>query len=70
MEAGITWLISLDNPEAYQAQISSVCARVPTGISSAEELIGVLKESLGLPPCCDDWIEPKRKRYDATSNFV
>jgi hypothetical protein len=55
MDYDITRLTFLADPMAYQAQTDEVCARVPAGISSAEELIGVLKESLGLPAYCDDW---------------
>ena len=55
MKADFTRLTFLANPLAYEAQTGEVCVRVPTGISSAEQLLAILQEGLGLPAYCDNW---------------
>ena len=52
MDADINRLMFLDDPTMYQAQADEVCAYVPAGLSTAEDLIDILKEGLGLPEYC------------------
>ncbi len=49
MDYDITRLTFLADPMTYRAQTDEICARVPAGISSEEELLGFLSESLPLP---------------------
>lgn len=52
MNAPISCLTFLPDPSAYNIESDVVHASVPAGVASAEELIALLKNGLGLPEWC------------------
>ncbi len=48
----IAHLTFLNNPLTYQAGADEVCVHIPANVSSEEELITILRESLGFPEYC------------------